>query len=123
MKENKEIRKTSDEELVERFFAHRPMSIADNGFTQATLTRIPHESSQLISRIWTSLCWVVGIVWLLLSVNIKEVEVTLPTIFHSVVRQFCTLGHNYDALLLIWAGGVTLACVLAYNIVLTEEEN
>ncbi len=122
MKENKELIKTPEEELVDSFFAHHPVSIADKGFTQATLTRIPHESGQLIGRIWTSLCWLAGIVWLLVSVNIKEVEVTLPTIFHSVVRQFCMLSHNYDTLLLLWAGGVTIACVLAYNIVLTEEE-
>jgi len=123
MKENKiKQTKMTDEELVDRFITLHPVNIADNGFTKATLAQIPQDRGRLVARLWTGLCWAIGIIWLIMGINTDQIWGLLHAFAHSLLKQLFTTSLASNPLFLLWAGGVTIAFVLAYNIVLTEEE-
>lgn len=53
-----------DDALLEQFFAPaREQQMADNGFTERVMHRLPDRAMQL-SRLWTLCCLVVGIVFI-----------------------------------------------------------
>ena len=47
----------TDNELLEKLFAPaRQMTVADNGFTDRVMERIPNHSTRTLSRLWTVFC-------------------------------------------------------------------
>ena len=53
-----------DDALLEQFFAPaREQQLADNGFTERVMHRLPDRAMQL-SRLWTLVCLVIGIVFI-----------------------------------------------------------
>jgi len=56
---------TSDDALIEQFFSQaRTLEIADDGFTERVMRRLPDRAMQL-SRLWTLFCLVLGAVLLI----------------------------------------------------------
>lgn len=73
-----------DEALLEQFFAAQRIDIADNGFSQRVMRRLPSRTSRL-NRLWTLLCVVLGLVfffvvrgWQALADAVTIVLRTLP---------------------------------------------
>jgi hypothetical protein len=53
----------TDNELIEQLFREaRQMEVADNGFTERVMQRIPNEKTQTLSRLWTVFCVMVALV-------------------------------------------------------------
>lgn len=53
----------TDNELLEQFFEPaRRMRVADNGFTERVMNRLPRHDVRWLSRLWTVFCIVVAVV-------------------------------------------------------------
>ena len=76
-----------DDELVGMFFKKQQTDIADNGFTERVVSRLPRRSLRL-SDIWTAVCVVAGIVFCLLNRTISSVIGTMQ----GFLADFSTNG-------------------------------
>ena len=47
----------TDDQLLKQFFqSAKDVEIADNGFTERVIQRLPKERERVLSRLWTTLC-------------------------------------------------------------------
>ena len=91
----------SDDALLEQFFSQaRTQEIADNGFTERVMHRLPDRSMQL-SRLWTLFCIGLGAVLLIVSILFQgwlPVVLWLNNLIHETfahahpVPIFVTMG-------------------------------
>lgn len=70
--ENKNL--LSDEELVAMFFDENRQELADEGFSQHVMKQLPSQSSLRLRRVWTLLCWLVGIAFFFFADGIGQVK-------------------------------------------------
>lgn len=65
-KKNNSIDLDDDSRLLGAFFAENTIEVADDGFTERVMQRLPERSSRL-NRIWTWICVVAGVMFLVVT--------------------------------------------------------
>ena len=84
----------TDNELLDRFFeTARQMEIADDGFTERVMRRVPSRNTQTLSRLWTVFCVALGVLlfvllrgWEVMAYGLLMLVNTPPT--HQQLLMF-----------------------------------
>ena len=116
----------NDDLLVRSFFADNRIDIADDGFTERVMRRLPSQAVRL-NRIWTVICGLAGIVWLLTLLppvavtNVKGcVWYFLKSIFEPLADRLALMdlsGHGLMTLGVVFLSfGVIGLCYLVDNV-------
>lgn len=105
-----------NDKLVRQFLMENRQQIPDDGFTKRVMQSLPDESSLVLSRYWTILCWCVGVVvvCLLVMTGHIRVSVQLPPFVIRMITDLQSpafVSHfllaNIGDALLLW--GIILA--------------
>lgn len=120
--ENKDFLTESDELLVKGFFEENKIDIADNGFSERVMRRLPSPSVRL-NRIWTAVCTLLGAMWLfsvLSDVTLKSVKGGLlylgKNIAEGLWSRIVSIEVSQHSLLMAGVAVLTLSVIVAYNI-------
>ena len=78
----------NDEQMLEQFFQEaRQKQVADNGFTEKVMRRVPDRSAMRLSHLWTAFCllacvalFVFGRGWDIVAAGILQLVATPPTV-------------------------------------------
>ncbi|MDO4159215.1 MAG: DUF5056 domain-containing protein [Prevotellaceae bacterium] len=71
-----------DDMLVKRFFYENRIEIADNGFSRRVMRSLPERAARL-NRIWTMVCFIIGVIFLILTDAFKFVAGCLKGLFND----------------------------------------
>ena len=111
--DNKQL--LSDDELVAMFFDENRQDLADDGFSQRVMHRLPSHSVRL-SRIWTLVCSIAGIAFFFVTDGIGQLKhVLFNAIGHFVGFLSSVDFHGWSPLMIIVAIGLLMG-FFAWNI-------
>ena len=86
-----------DELIVSRFFDEHKFDIADNGFSERVMEKLPSWSAK-VNRIWTLVCCVVAFVWIVYIVRgvdtaqvVNSVEADVASMLKNAFGTFTTI--------------------------------
>lgn len=92
--------KEDKDELLKRFFSTANQTvIADEGFSDRVMEAIePAADKRLrrISRIWTAVCWTVGIVILIYIDLISSIHESATHVFWNCIRWMTDIMQQFD---------------------------
>jgi len=111
-----------DERMLQSFFAEQRIDIADDGFSDKVMGRIPTYDPLRLERWWSVACLFVGIVFLIaghvwthITAGIFDMRVQgMLTLSHGVEQLSKMLSQTHDLWMMIVAV-VTLLLVWGYN--------
>ena len=114
----------ADEQLVDNFFATQSQGVvADNGFSERVMHRLPTTRKYRLNRIWTMACSVVGVVmlWLMngFSVFVSGLQNLVGDLI-GAVAAFVVSCHVSP--LLVICSLVVLGVVGLVNAIGSEEQ-
>lgn len=117
--------KDKNDLLIASFFEqYGQKDIADNGFSQRVMSRLPRREWSLAKRmntIWTCICGVAAIVLFILVDGIELIlsvaTSTFNHIFSSVTSINLTLASVITIIITVWI----LSAVAIYNLFSTDE--
>ena len=105
----------TDHELLEQFFEPaRRMQVADDGFTDRVMSRLPRHDVRWLSRLWTVFCIVVAVV---LFVVLQGWE----SIVHGIYTLVTTPPTQQQLLMLVVSAFVV--GLLAVSEILSRERS
>jgi len=103
----------TDDQLLEKLFQPaREMSVADDGFTERVMERIPNRQTLMFSRLWTAFCIVVATV-LFFALNGWGLIV-------YTVQQFVCTQHTQHTLLMLIVSATVVGTVIVGEILNRE---
>lgn len=104
-----------DELLVRKFFEENKVELADDGFSQRVMRRLPDRTRRL-SRIWTAVCTLAGI---LMCVVFNWIDV-LVGIFNDFISWLPLHGGQYIVYWAVWLLLLSIIFVGGYKAVADE---
>lgn len=120
--ENKDFLSESDEFLVKGFFDDNKIDIADNGFSERVMRRLPSPAIRL-SRIWTAVCTLLGVAWLvsvLSGITMAEVKGSVlyscRSFAEGIFSQIISLEVSRHSLLMCGVAFLSISFMFAYNL-------
>lgn len=120
--EKNDLLTDDDELLVRSFFEDNRTDIADNGFTERVMRRLPPLSVRL-NRIWTAACAVIGAVWLfdmLPDITMKNVKGCFYYFGRNIVEGLWNYVVSFEisqrSLLMICVAFLILSVMFVYNL-------
>lgn len=111
MMENNDYLNENDDLLVRSFFAANTPEIADDGFTERVMRRLPSPAMRL-NRIWTVICGLAGIVWLLTLIPPVALTNIKGCVWYLVKNVFEHLGDRLATIDLSRHGLMSLGVIL-----------
>ena len=116
-KENQEqVLHLSDEELIGKFFAEQTFDVADRGFTNRVMRRLPDRSLWL-NRIWTAVCAVAVVAVFIFTKGWITLAGSLQGLFADTVTSVSQV-----TLASAFATVVTLSALACYGLVTKIKE-
>lgn len=92
--------KEDKDELLKSFFSSANQTvIADEGFSDRVMETIEPEADKRlrrISRIWTAVCWTVGIVILIYVDLISSIHESATHVFWNGIRWMTNIMQQFD---------------------------
>lgn len=108
-----------DERLIARFFQENKKEIPDDGFTRRVMRRLPTRTRRL-SRLWTLLCSVAGVVFFLLTDGIDSLRAALGNVAGDFIGSLSSFHITGVTPLAVVVGVITLLLVTVSNVVSAE---
>ena len=105
----------NDEQLLMRFFDEHRRDIPDNGFTQRVMRQLPARTLRL-SRIWTWLCWAVGIALFFFMDGVGQLRNVFASLSSDVVNIFSSMHYPLITIVLTSVVLLTLLLVEVYRL-------
>lgn len=114
-----------NDNLVRQFLIENRQQVADDGFCKRVMQSLPDDSSFILSRYWTILCWCLGIVAISLLLKNGHFHVSIQQLSDYFIRLLYELqspvivsnfllSHLSNAIL-IWFIMVIGALTFAYK--------
>ena len=106
----------SDDELVAMFFEENKQELADDGFSHRVMEQLPTRMVRL-SRIWTAVCSVLGIVFLIWVDGLALLKGLIMNAFGNIGGFLSSVDLSGTSPLLILAAMTVCAMLIGWNVV------
>ena len=107
-------RMLSDDELVAMFFAEQKQELEDKGFSQRVMQQLPSRTVRL-SRIWTVVCSVLGIVFLIWADAFAQLKMLLLNALGNLGGFLSSVDFSGTSPLMLLAAMAVCALLVAWN--------
>jgi|GEM_PF-1679155 len=105
----------SDEALLTAFFNDNRQEIEDNGFSKAVIRQLPNRNQRL-AWIWTTACWVVGIVMFFLLDGVGALQKAAQTVGGQIMERIFAIDIPLKLPVIIIISAGILAWVIVANL-------
>ena len=105
----------NDEQMLIRFFEENRLEIEDNGFTERVVRQLPTRAVKL-NRIWTLICWVVGISFFFIMDGVGQLQRVVLQLIHAVAGMFASVDLSIYSFILVIILIFTMISVKMYQI-------
>lgn len=109
----------TDDELLAQFFSAARQEIPDEGFSKQVMRRLPRRA-QCANRVWTSVCFAIGMAIFLLYDGIDEVRRLVNDMVGNVAGFLATVHIDINTLLVPAAALLLVSLVGLYNLVTNQ---
>ena len=125
MTEDKHLLSGEDEQMLQAFFADQKLDIADDGFSDKVMEKLPYAENRRLVRCWQIVCVLIGVALLVVGQvwgNLQDMLLASKVEgAMALSRIACRMGEavvHSQNLLMYLAGVVILLMVWGYNEVL-----
>ena len=105
----------SDEQMLIRFFDENRQEIEDNGFTARVSRQLPSRAEKL-SRIWSVICWIVGIALFFMMDGVGQIYQVGLLIINEVVGMVTSMNLSFYSFMAVLLLLILMASVKVYHI-------
>lgn len=105
----------NDEQMLIRFFEENKLEIADDGFTGRVARQLPSKVGKL-NRIWSAICWVLGIALFFMMDGIGQMYQVAILLFYDVVNMFASVNLSICSVVMLFVLLCTMISVKMYQI-------
>lgn len=105
----------NDEQLLMRFFDELKQDIDDNGFTEGVMRQLPAKTLRM-SRWWTMICWVIGIVFFFIVDGVGQLRRILIAFLGDVVGMLSTIHLPISTIVMASIVILTLLAIEVYRL-------
>ena len=105
----------SDDELVAMFFDENRQEIEDNGFSHHVMKQLPSQSIWL-RRVWTLVCWVVGIAFFFFGDGIEQLKLVLFNATGNFVGFLSSIDFSNLPIMPTMAAILLIAAIVTWSL-------
>lgn len=105
-----------DDELLRQFFAQHTFELADNGFTQQVMQKLPRRLVNL-NRIWVSFCCLLGVVFLLVSNALNQLRMVFSNFVGDINGWIASIELGIQTPIMVYLTILTFVFLGAYQAV------
>lgn len=109
-----------DDELLRQFFAQHTFELADNGFTQQVMRKLPRRLVNL-NRIWVVFCCLLGVVFLLMSNALNQLRMVFSNFVGDINGWIASIELGIQTPIMVYLTILTFVILGAYQAV--EDNN
>lgn len=116
--------KDNDDLLIASFFnEYGKNDIADNGFSERVMNRLPKREWSRLERmniVWTSVCAVAAVALFFFADGVGLLKSFFLNFFADLVAYIVSINFSLTSLLMVLVTIVTLSILTTYNAVIAE---
>ena len=105
-----------DDELLKQFFAQHTFELADNGFTQQVMQKLPRRLVNL-NRIWVFFCCLLGVVFLLVSNALNQLRMVFSNFVGDINGWIASIELGVQTPIMVYLTILTFVFLGAYQAV------
>ena len=105
-----------DDELLRQFFAQHTFELADNGFTQQVMQKLPRRLVNL-NRIWVFFCCLLGVVFLLVSNALNQLRMVFSNFVGDINGWIASIELGIQTSIMVYLTILTFVFLGAYQAV------
>ena len=105
-----------DDELLKQFFAQHTFELADNGFTQQVMRKLPRQLVNL-NRIWVVFCCLLGVVFLLMSNALNQLRTVFSNFVGDINGWIASIEIGIQTPIMVYLTILTFVFLGAYQAV------
>lgn len=109
----------TDDELLMQFFGENKHDIADAGFSDRVMRRLPQRARRL-NQAWSTLCFAAAMALFLLFDGIAELRALAVNMMGNAVGYLSSIDLSSTSVLTTLAGVAALAVVWLYSVLSTQ---